>query len=342
MSETQMSRKPRTKKAAAEDAANEPDDPFAALDAVTKEMLRSKLPQYDPSVFVEGIMQPDGNLILYVPAAKRMDWFRADYPDGVVVPEPPVINGRRVTVVAKVYKTREDLRDGLPAAVNMASRFMGDNDLYAVDSCVTRAQSRALRDLGYDVPVNAHVIEGWTPITKQEEGNAPVVEDALESGVSLRDRVPKFLRGDDIPAVRTPELINALEKHAEQQTAPMPAPTPAPAPSPVPQVKEPEPVKEPAKKPAESAPVSAKPVAPPKAEVNPAPMDEDPLIRKALDKFQTLANAEAYTSRVLGGKSVGEQPDNRVAYYAKNAKVGKVADEALGLAMLLVAKARNL
>lgn len=343
MEETKTTRKPRTRKAAqpVQDAASEPaqnTNKFDALDDITRETLLAQKPKYDPSIFVEGIMQADGEIILFVPAAKRMKWFRMDYPDGVVVPEPPIINNRRVTVIAKVYKTKEDLQNNLPAAVNMASRFAGDGDIYAVDSCATRAQSRALRDLGYDVPMDAHIIEGWTPIT--QEAGTSVNEDALESGISVGDCVPKFLRDMAAPSVRTPELVAALEQEKAPEKPPMAAPKAAPA--------EPKPVTPSAPAPeSEPAPVVAAAEAPkpmPSVQpVNPMPeADDDPLMQKAHEQFATLADAEAYTSRVLGNRTVGEQPDNRVAYYAKNAKVGKGNDELLGLAMLLVAKARNL
>lgn len=109
---------------------------------------------------------------------KRMAWFKTDYPEGIVAPDPPQYVGRRVTITVRIYKNRDDFRNNLPAAVNMATRVLNDNDAYCVDTCVTRAQSRALRDLGYDLPRDAHYIEGWTP-TQHVKKDLP--DDALES-----------------------------------------------------------------------------------------------------------------------------------------------------------------
>ena len=121
------------------------------LDESTRKKYFSSLSfsesDYDPSVFIEALRDDKGNLQLYVPARKRMAWFKTDYPEGMVMLDPPQYCGRRVTVTARVYKTREDYKNNLPSAVNMATRVLADNDDYLVDVCVTRAQSRALRDI---------------------------------------------------------------------------------------------------------------------------------------------------------------------------------------------------
>lgn len=66
--------------------------------------------EYDRSVFVEAVQNDEtGDCILYVPSSKRMRWFKTDYPCGVVIPDPPIFTGKRVTIVARVYKTPDDL-----------------------------------------------------------------------------------------------------------------------------------------------------------------------------------------------------------------------------------------
>lgn len=167
-------------------------DSLAHLDEKTREMyLRTcseNASHYDPSVFVEALVDEAGTMHLFVPAKKRMGWFKTDYPEGIVAPDPPQYVGRRVTITVRIYKNRDDFRNSLPAAVNMATRVLNDNDAYCVDTCVTRAQSRALRDLGYDLPRDAHYIEGWTP-TQHVKKDLP--DDALESSMTMFNKRDK-------------------------------------------------------------------------------------------------------------------------------------------------------
>lgn len=37
---------------------------------------------------------------------KRMAWFKTDYPEGIVAPDPPQYVGRRVTITVRMYNIR--------------------------------------------------------------------------------------------------------------------------------------------------------------------------------------------------------------------------------------------
>lgn len=188
--------------------------PADALDEITRAKYFSVLSHaphdYDPSVFVEALQDESGNLRLYVPARKRMAWFKTDYPNGVVVSEPPEFKGRMVTVKAQAYKTHEDFLRNIPAAVNMATRLVNDKDEYVVDVCVTRAQSRVLRDLGYDLPRDAHIIDGWTPI-KRVNNDAKLPEDALEASVVMGNFMSKLAPEPTVPCKKPETEAPAVE-----------------------------------------------------------------------------------------------------------------------------------
>ena len=82
-------------------------DNLTHLDEKTREMyLRTcseNASHYDPSVFVEALVDEAGTMHLFVPAKKRMAWFKTDYPDGIVAPDPPQYVGRRVTITVRIY-----------------------------------------------------------------------------------------------------------------------------------------------------------------------------------------------------------------------------------------------
>lgn len=315
---------------------------MAALDDETKATLATER-KYDPSVFIE-VIQRGAERILLIPATKRMAWFKLDNPTGVVVTEPPIFNGRRVTVIAKVYKNRDDYQNGIPMAVNMASRLMDDRDMYSVDSCVTRAQSRALRDAGYDLPMDAHEIQGWTPV-KVMDGTAPVPEDALESSATM-SVAPNPATLQRVPDPMTvPELAAALEQAAALEPAKTAAPeTAAAALCPVGQ-------ETPDAPPAiseEATPAAEAVNATPNQDTTSAPKMDAPAAPSTVDSvqgnemFASLEDAMAYSCRQLGGKTVGEQDDRRVSYYAKRAQANGVRDPKLACAMLMVAQARGI
>lgn len=325
---------------------------------------------YDPSVFVEALQDEQGNLHLYVPARKRMAWFKTDYPDGVVTLDPPEFKGRMVTVTARVYKTRDDYRTNVPAAINMATRVINDKDEFLVDVCATRAQSRALRDLGYDIPRDAHIIDGWTPIKTVATGSK-LPEDALEASVVME----RFM-SDLTPAVNVAKKGTS----ATEQAAPEPPAESKEKPQKAPRKRTASPKKE----------LSAEGVAEPSAvdgekandqnaavseakvsegkENNAAPADEaekaaatekpevqtstdaadqpdasgDELLQRAMSVFTSVDEAGAYHSRLLQKGTVAEQEAVRIRYFANKARCGTCRDEKLGLAAYMVAVHRGI
>ena len=65
------------------------------------------------------------------------------------------------------------------------------------------------------------------------------------------------------------------------------------------------------------------------------------LLDRAKGVFATVGEAEGYTSRIIGGKTVAEQPEMRIIYFARKALAGSCRDEKLGLAAYMVAKDRH-
>lgn len=328
--------------------------------------------EYDRSVFVEAVQNDEtGDCILYVPSSKRMRWFKTDYPCGVVIPDPPIFTGKRVTIVAKVYKTPDDLEKNLPCAVNSCTRIL-DDDKYTIDAAVTRAQSRALRDMGYDLPCDAHEIPGWTPIHVVHE-NKNLPEDAIESQKNVIV---------NIPIINTPAapVTVVTEK---------PAVTPAPIIAPPIMVEDmdntasSEPKKNDTQendtavtrqehvkarrshKPKEDVAMKTNTTLKEKSSTDSAQTENasavqnkpsvipttsvvdkqkngfanlDELYAKAKTVFANSDEALAYTCRLLGKRTVKDQNLKRVNYFAKKAVEGALRDENLGYACAIVAK----
>lgn len=307
------------------------------LDEGTRQKYFGKLSRtssgYDPSVFIEALQDENDNLHLYVPARKRMAWFKTDYPEGIVMVDTPQYTGRRVTVTARIYKTREDFQANLPAAVNMATRVLVDNDDYQVDICVTRAQSRALRDMGYDMPRDAHIIDGWTPVKKVAGGKMP--EEVMESGVMMEnymsDLTPETSAGTQRqnPASPSAAAKTARNNKNEKVTAVMAPPVQSE------EVVSPEIKSD--QKPAEVA-AAIPPITHPAAG---KALSDKEIMEQAKAMFATCESAETYSSRLLSGKTIGEQNEVRIKYYAQKALNGTCRDASLGLAAYLVAVERG-
>ena len=357
--------------------------PADALDEITRAKyfsILSHVPHdYDPSIFVEALQDENGNLRLYVPTRKRLAWFHMDYPNGVVIPDPPEFKGRMVTVKAQAYKTHEDLLRNVPAAVNMATRLVNDKDEYVVDVCVTRAQSRVLRDLGYDLPRDAHIIDGWTPI-KRVNADAKLPEDALEASVDMGNFMSKLAPEPTNPVKKPETEAPAAEpKPAETVETEPPAATskrssrtrskasketpsaspeqPAAAQQDVAAAPNPESVSAP-EHPTDTAETNEgtkMPDASTSPQVAPAAetanetshqvlegAESDELLQQAMSVFASVEEAGAYTCRLLQKQTVADLTDMRIKFFASKAVSGTCRDEKLGLATYMVAKYRGI
>lgn len=330
---------------------------------------------YDPSVFCE-VMQNNKTeqRIIYVPCANRIRWFRTDYPEGMVIPDAPTFVGRRVVVTAKVYLTRADFVEGRVAAMNSCTRDITNEDTYIVDATVTRAQSRALRDLGYDLPRDAHEIPGWTPVKIVDDDNATMPEDAMESKASIHVPIIGIPHGEkevqppvmveDEPPVATIETTQVKEVIPDKQ--PTETEESKNSPTPEPEVKHRRGRKPKVIAPVEEAPVENKPTeqeqptsvvetkeqpvvkenaAPTEQQKNDevAPASFEDLYKKGIEIFGSVDAAANYSSKQLQLKTVGEQSDTRLSYFAKKALSGAaMMDKNLGPACAVVMKSKNL
>lgn len=340
-------------------------NPMDCLDENTKKVYFSKFSNggvgsYDPSVFVEALRDKDGNLHLYVPARKRMAWFKTDFPNGMVIPDPPVYNMHRVMVVARVYKTADDFKNNQPAAVNMATRLLDDKDPYIVDVCITRAQSRALRDMGYDIPRDAHILKGWTPIKEDTKNTLEENADVMEASVVIKNYTSELE-----PKLSDSTAMTSSDVKAE--SAAVPAPSAKSAVTTATGADDTDKSQKsvsrkpgrPRKKPAEAVEAPAETTEAPQKEApvedgsdaseQHAPVDSEQksdvatdVAARAQNAFPSIEEAEAYSSRLLGGKTVGEQNDLRIKYFAEKALKADCRDEKLGLAAYLVACQRGI
>lgn len=317
-------------------------------------------PNYDRSVFVEAIFnKTTKEKTLFVPSAKRIDWFRAEYPEAVIVTDSPVFSGKSFSIEARVFLSPEDAQSGRLVARTQYNGYISqDVDL---NIACTRAKGRVLRDLGYDLPRDAHEIPGWTKV-KEVEGECENA-DAAESGVSAVV----------VPVPLVPEKNNVSEVQvASNQTLEKTEVSEKVAPNP--------PKKTSAAEKSEPASMQEKTASSKKVEV--VPVEEEPIEHlepqeeaisvqnapnniasntkeqstksedvtepstveeRAVAMFPNVADAENYQCRVLSGKTVGEQPDARIKYFAQKAIKGeRVIDPTLGLACVAVAAKRGL
>lgn len=334
-------------------------------------MRKEHTADYDRSVFVECQQNNDnGERRLYVPSPKRVDWFIADNPDGIVYTEPPVIIGHYFSITAKVFRNRADRESGMFAAMHQYNGNLNINDASKdLNSCATRAMGRALRNIGYDLPRDAHEIPGWTPI-KIIDSKSVIPDDALESSVVVKSFLPpmSLVKGTiERDKKKTVNETNSIEDAPGDKATPSTS-TPAKNNAPAMTQDEPSTQMAPTVMPA-AVKVMADPVVAdevktakePRSEAvvsiqargnadktnggsaaDAAPLTITEILEKAHETFDSISAAEAYSSYLLGRKSVGEQNDMRIKYYAKKAVVGVVKDEKLGLACVMVADNRKL
>lgn len=317
----------------------------------------SKHPNYDASVFVEAqYNEKTGEGTLFVPSANRLDWFKAEHPDGIVVTDAPTIMGRYFSIEARVYLNLDDLVANRYVAKTQYNGSLSDS--FDLNACATRAKGRALRDIHFDIPRDAHIIPGWTH-EKVVADDAAGSADALESGVSVKimpmPNVPTF---DDAqpsePAKQ--EKPEAEKSKPEKDNADKPKTAAAVNKENTAQKKHPAPAKkdfQPAQQPpledvvedrhepVVEAPAKAEDQSETSCESN----EEEPvgILAEATKAFPKKEDAENYRCRILNNLTVSEQPDTRLSYFAKKVVNGQhIADKQLGYACVIVANARGL
>lgn len=329
----------------------------------------SEHPNYDRSVFIEAILDKTTNeKTLFVPSAKRVDWFRTENPNAVIVTDPPVFNGKSFSIEARIFLSPEDAQSGRLVARTQYNGYISqDVDLNIAS---TRAKGRALRDLGYDLPRDAHEIPGWTKV-KEVEGESGNV-DAAESGISavvvpvplvpesnntsqITSAPQQIVQHNEIEpeqpqakssTVEEKDSVPAKKRKAAPANNAEVSPTSTPV---VPMTNEPtEQFEFPEENPQEettSVPFATSEASDTQNQLdsNDGTAEPDSIEERAAKMFPNVEDAEGYQCRVLSGKSVGEQPDARIKYFAQKALKGeRIIDPALGLACIVVAQKRGL
>lgn len=126
------------------------------------------LPQYnvegfDPNSVLTKVVEKDalGNesASLFMKYAPAMAWFLTVYPDGCFNHQFNVLNERKATVTASIYRNAQDTR---PAMTATCTRYYGEdeNGRYYEQNAVTAAYRKALGYLGFGTPLDAHEVEG--------------------------------------------------------------------------------------------------------------------------------------------------------------------------------------
>lgn len=208
------------------------------------------LPQYrvdgfDPNDVLVKIEDTDENgqtvEFLYMDHAAASQWFYTVFPNGAINHKLEVLNDRKATVTAFVYR---DANDAHPAATGLATRYFSE-DIHGRNyeqNAVTAAIRKALGYLGFGTPLDAHVTEK-TRVRKRED-----VPERSEPGVPvLRPALPKLNEELPFPEETKKEASapanQAPANKPEAQEAEAPAPkkrgrkpanaAPAPTPDPV-------------------------------------------------------------------------------------------------------------
>lgn len=169
--------------------------------------------QFDPSALLVAQCDEKGQ-VLFMPAMNRWRWFKLDHPDAVVVPRDPVFVSRVVTVAVDVYLSIDDKLAQRVFCSGACSSLLTD-DVHLVNSLRTRAIGNAMRNAGYDIPMSAHFIEGWTEVRGAAD---PVPEEAMESGVRIIPIVPPA-QSEEETLQAADESTLTLSVPAQQETS---------------------------------------------------------------------------------------------------------------------------
>lgn len=164
--------------------------------------------QFDPSALLMAQYNEKGEMVLFMPAMNRWRWFKMDHPDALIAPRDPVFVNRIVTVSVDIYLNSEDKAAQRVYCSGACSSLLTD-DVHLVNSLRTRAVGNAMRNVGYDIPMSAHYIEGWTEVCG---ANEPVPEEAMESGVRIIPVIPP------VPLVKTTQTNPSTEAAAASET----------------------------------------------------------------------------------------------------------------------------
>ena len=142
--------------------------------------------KFDPSALLMAQYNEKGEMVLFMPAMNRWRWFKMEHPDALIAPRDPVFVSRIVTVSVDIYLNSADKAAQRVYCSGACSSLLTD-DVHLVNSMRTRAVGNAMRNVGYDIPMSAHYIEGWTEVCGANES---VPEEAMESGVRIIPAIP--------------------------------------------------------------------------------------------------------------------------------------------------------
>lgn len=199
--------------------------------------LSNLLPQYQVEGFnpnaaltkvVDTTQDGETQEALFMKFQPALCWFLTVFPDGCLNHQFVVLNDKKATVTANIYRNAVDTR---PAATATCTRYYGEdtNGKYYEQNAVTAAYRKALGYLGFGTPLDAEEVEG-IPV---EMGNA--IPERTDPGVILAPRppVPQGLDNfsskaakniDNVPAPAT-VATPPEEKAPPQEESPKPVAT---------------------------------------------------------------------------------------------------------------------
>ena len=172
------------------------------------------LPQYkvngfDPNNVLTKVQDVDAHgtveeslIMRWKPA---LQWFLTVFPNGTMGFDFIVLNERKATVKARIYR---DAKDTMPACEAVATRYHSDdkNGLYYEQNAVTAAYRKALSYLGFDAPMDAHDQEGLEVLTADE------VPERGEKGIVITPRPPRPVVQNADADILTAESVKEAKK----------------------------------------------------------------------------------------------------------------------------------
>ena len=171
---------------------------------------------YDPNAALKIVEDVDQNgtvvkETLFLRLQDSLAWFYTVFPEGCINHVFTVLNDRKATVTASVYRNPTDTR---PAATATCTKYYDDKDIngrFFEQNAVTAAYRKALGYLGFGTPLDAHFVEG------QERVRGTDVIEKSEEGAKLNIPGP-VLKNKNIDNVATQTETAAVEERQKHAT----------------------------------------------------------------------------------------------------------------------------
>jgi len=107
----------------------------------------------------EVITTEGGSPMLYLPASAKKVWFQKAFPEGCVLSQRLPRDDGQYEFVARVYRNRDEVQEGVPVATGYALRMPSGSEKYRpFESAQTLAEARALENAGFGSEVSLYLL----------------------------------------------------------------------------------------------------------------------------------------------------------------------------------------